>query len=162
MRKQGRCATARQGSPGRTYEPQLRLELDEPVNAGPNTLIKPPQTCINLHAHEMHQVREAPISQLTLLANGDTEAERHARLLARRQSVHAVTVLRWVEWEPGDREATVEVLRAPQLEQAADGIVNSLPATLRSLVIGEFALTCTTFDRLGRCAAILVPDCNLG
>ncbi len=108
----------------------------------------------------LRQVREAPISQLTLLASSDAEAGRHARLLFRRRSVDAVTILRWVEWRGGGREAAVEVLRSPELEQAADAVVDSLPATLRSLVIGEFALTCTTFNRLGRCAAILVPDCN--
>ena len=85
----------------------------------------------------VRQVRDAPICQLTLLANSDAEAGQCARLLARRKSVDAVSILRWVEWQNGEREAAPEALQAPQLEQAADAIVDSLPATLRSLVIGE-------------------------
>ena len=108
----------------------------------------------------MRQVREAPISRLTLLASSDAQAGQHARLLARRQSVDAVTILRWEEWQGGEREATPEALRAPQLEQTADAVADSLPAMLRSLVIGDFALTCTTLARLGRCPAVLVPDCD--
>ena len=105
------------------------------------------------------QVRETPIRQLTLLASDDAEAGRHAGLLSRRTSVHAVSIQRWAEWRRGETEDLVltemQVLRAEQLARAADAIVDSLPAALHSLVVGEFALTCTTFSRLGRYAAML-------
>ena len=105
----------------------------------------------------LFQVRAAPIRQLSLLASSDAEAIRHARLLSGWPNVHAISIQRRAEWLRGETQATaaakLRILGAEQRRKAADAVVGSLPAALRSLIIGEFALTNTTWKRLGRYAA---------
>ncbi len=91
------------------------------------------------------QMRAALIPQLTLLASSDAEAAQHARLLTRR-SVHALSLLRWNEWE-GDRHCR---MRLRQWERVSDVAIGSLHAVLRSLVISEFAVMPGIISTLSR------------
>ena len=110
----------------------------------------------------LRQVRGTPIQQMTLLATSDAHADQHAGLLSRRPVLHAVSLLRWAEWESAQKvpygSMPLGPLRAPQRERTADAIVDSLTTGLRSLGIGVFALTQGTFNKLDRCAAAVTPS----
>ena len=97
---------------------------------------------------------------MTLLADSDTAAERHARLLSRRPALRAATVLRWFKWEGCDWDAfpwqRLHLLQAQGRDHDTHNLVDSLAAGLRALVIGEFALASGTIARLGRCATTAI------
>ncbi len=93
---------------------------------------------------------------MTLLADSDAAAERHARLLSRRPGLRAATLLRWFEWEGCDWDAfpwqRLHLLRVQGRDRGTHNLVDNLAAGLRSLVIGEFTLASGTIRRLDRCA----------
>lgn len=102
-----------------------------------------------------HQVRETPVSHITLLAHSDEEAEAHARLLSQRPNLQAVSLLRWAEWQ-GQHEyprAPLRLLQADRRARAADAAMASLTTALRSLDVGELVLTAGTLSRLDRYAS---------
>ena len=105
----------------------------------------------------LRQVREAPVNQMTLLASSDEHAGQHAALLARRPSLHAVSILRWAARECSDEDSAIDGMglrlpAAPLREHTANAAVDSLTPALRRLVIGVFALTHHTIPKIGRCA----------
>ena len=101
-------------------------------------------------------MREASAHHLTLLAGSDAEAELHAGLLGRRPHLRSVSLLRWLEWGCSVDDGWRLVARLRPLPRAqrrvcsADARLESLPAGLHSLLVGEFALGRGTLDRLGR------------
>ena len=96
---------------------------------------------------------------MTVRAYSDKGAAAHAALLSRRPNLHAASVMRWRQWGYSDCEETwpwtrLLPVQADGRDCTADVIINSLPTGLRSLVIGEFALTRTTINRLDRCGVL--------
>jgi hypothetical protein len=101
------------------------------------------------------QVREAPVSQLTLLARSDAEAMRHAKILARRPHAESVSLLRWMEWENFEGETQfplqrLRLLAVGRRDAAANAAMASLPQKLRSLLLGEFALSALSLNGISR------------
>ena len=94
---------------------------------------------------------------MMLLAHSDGAAGQHARLLRRRPNLRAASVLRWFAWEGCDETELpwprLYLQHADGWDRAANAVIDSLPVGLRSLVVGQFALTPSTLTRLDRRAA---------